>query len=131
MFKATGAFGSIHVDCPDTFPNNIARLNWIFNSENSYIEWFDVLPNKHGTNQNNPPGDAVLSYSGNSVKLAYKIKLDGLNIINTGIPHRAVRGSGNRFCYAFCLKYINGTHQNRLEWVEAVEILKPWIVEDF
>ena len=124
LFKGAGRQGGLHIDCQTPVGNNFARLNWVFGGQGSKIEWFELLPGKTASKAINYVNEEINIYNENDCQQVCTSEINGLYVINTGIPHRVTSGLTDRFCYALFLNSKNG----RVEWPEATEMLRDFIV---
>lgn len=127
LYKAPGISGSLHIDRADDVHGNISRLNWVFGGEDGYTEWFKPLPDYTPIAYPNYLNEMITTYDTEKCTSVCKAYLNGLNLINTGVPHIAKNGqSSPRYCYAFFIKDLHSKN-DLLTYPEALARLQPWV----
>ena len=118
--KPYGASG-IHVD---SFEGDFVKINWVYNGEGSYTEWFEPLPNTSSipmlTNANTP----FTLYKPEDVLLVEKQNMQGTYLIQVGIPHRVKNLLEHRYCLSLVLSDANN---RRLSMSSAQLLLKYYL----
>lgn len=125
---------SIHIDLsPDDYTDTeyaraadqIVKLNFIFNSHGTRMQWFEPDPG-HGPQRNNNSGFSFYSFDPTVCTLVYDTLCDRDCLIHAGRIHTAFNTENqgqSRMCYSLFLT--NGT--DTLNWAQAVQVLTPWL----
>lgn len=117
--------GNIHVD---NFIQHSTKINIIYDSFNSLITWYDLLPNKSYTKIANSQGEIIAAYDPNDCERLYSRTVNKTCLFNGKIPHRVQVGTNNnksRKCYSLLLLDKN---DNRISWDDAMKIFAPYFI---
>lgn len=109
---------------------NCAKINIIFNSLNTYMNWYQ--PNagfENGTTYKNTLGTPVRYWKKEECKVVHRAKTNTNCLINGGVIHDLENdrdNQGNRRCYSLILR--DKTTKAWLSWDDLVAKLKTYIV---
>jgi len=123
--RPPGFWGTIHVD---NSIQNSSKINIVYDSFDSLISWYDILPDKSYTKKINYQDEIVISYDPDDCKRVHSTLGNKNCLFNGKIPHRVQVGTNNnksRKCYSLLLLDKNN---NRISWDDAVRIFSPYFV---
>ena len=118
----------LHVDGKQE--TDCVKLNLVFDSTDTKMNWYEPFLGYAGTLQNNTVGEPILYFDKNKCNVLHTAPVNTHCIINGNIVHDLVNGPNNgqsRKCYSLIL--INFKTHRRLKWEEAVEILNPYLID--
>jgi hypothetical protein len=89
---------NIHLDGIPGIQTRSAALNFILNSENTYMAWYDILkPSK--TYNVYIDNLVVAHYNEDQVEEKMRVQLTDFNLVRTDVPHKVVNNSDKiRWC---------------------------------
>ena len=120
--------GTIHVDA---FDLNASKLLFIYDSDGAILNWYDLLPGKTPTPFITQNGEEIRSFEPKNCTKILTTKADSHCLMNGKIMHQVVVGPNNfknRKCYSITL--LNYKTSERIHWDKAIEIFKPYFVND-
>jgi hypothetical protein len=120
--------GTIHVDA---FDLNASKLLFIYDSKGAIMNWYDLLPGKTPTTFITQNGEVIRSFDPKNCTKILTTPADSHCLINGKIMHQVVVGLNNfqyRKCYSITL--LNYQTNERIHWDRAIEIFKPYFVND-
>jgi hypothetical protein len=118
----------LHIDGLNLI-GELTKLNFVFNSTDTIMKWYELLPGKTGKPFKNTLGIPVMYYDPNDCKILKSAPVNSNCLISGSIIHDLTNGSNNgqyRTCYSIAL--IKKSTGKRLTWNEAVEIFKPYLI---
>jgi hypothetical protein len=118
--KPHGSSG-IHVD---DFEGDFVKINWVYNGEESYIEWFEPLPNSSPIPMLTSANTPFTLYKPEDVLLVEKQNMQGTYLIQVGIPHRVKNLLESRYCLSLVLSDLDN---RRLSMSNAQLLLKSYL----
>lgn len=105
---------------------NCVKLNMIYNSSDTKMKWYDLLPGEKGEAKPNMYGSSVFRADPAKCEIVHEAEVNEHCILDAGTIHGLNNGPNNgndRQCYSLVLKRIS---QNKLaSWDDVVEILSP------
>jgi len=110
---------------------DVAKINWVYGGEGSFMEWFSVNDNfNKKTDRANTitiANSPTLLFLKNEVDLAHTQSVVSPSIIQVGCPHNMKNyGPTERFCISTIFESIE--FKRRLTVTEASEIFKEFLV---
>ena len=118
----------LHVD--GNRENDCIKLNLVFDSTDTVMNWYEPFPGYSGTQYNNTVGEPILYFDKNKCNVLHTAPTNTHCILDGNIVHDLANGPNNgqsRKCYSLIL--INCKTNKRLTWEEAVEIFGPYLIE--
>jgi hypothetical protein len=109
---------------------NCAKINIIFNSSNTYMNWYKAKPGfENGTTYLNTLGTPVRYWKKEDCEVLHRTEANRNCVINGSVIHdleNDKNNNGNRVCYSLILR--DRTTKAWLRWDELLSILKDYIV---
>lgn len=107
-------------------PQDWIKINWIYETGVSYMEWGDADIEKPLISQISAGGTSYVKFEPNNVRTNYRHSFRGPTLINSGRPHRV---SNNKSTDRWCLSAIPWYTDKRCRvgWNDAVQIFKDYI----
>ena len=118
--------GSIHVD---GYGEDATKLNLIYDSFDSVMNWYELLPGKASQPLTNYQKQIIRSYHPNDCKKLLTTPSNMHCLVNAKMIHQVTVGHNNsqfRKCYSLSLLDYN--NNKRIHWKEAVDIFQPYLV---
>ena len=115
----------IHSDSADRIA---VKLNFVYNSYNSKMLWFDVIKTPKDSTFTNVSNESIPTYEFEDLKELYSTITDTHCLIDGGVIHQLVNSDNhgiNRKCFSLKLTWLD--KEKKLTWNDAVEILKDYI----
>lgn len=115
----------LHVDYKD---EPVTKINMIFNSTDTVMNWYRLLPGKSPIPYRNQLNQIVNGYNHEDCQKVYTTQVNNHCLLNGQELHDLVNGSNNgrnRHCYSMVLGYKNVS--KRLPWDQAVEIFQDYL----
>jgi hypothetical protein len=106
------------------------KLNIVFDSTDTEMNWYEPLPGYFGDKEYNVCGENILYYDKNKCKVLHTTSVNTHCILQTNIVHDLVNGTNNgqyRKCYSLVL--LNSKTNKKLTWEESVEILGSYLFD--
>ena len=104
---------------------DMAKINWIFNGNNSLMAWYKVKPNV----QPKPYISTINSYSevytDDMVELIHTQRVGNPSIVRVGIPHSVYTLNTTRYCYSVVVR--DKSNNSNLTFNELCERFKQYI----
>jgi len=119
----------LHIDGID-INEELTKLNFVFNSTDTIMTWYELLPGKEGKTHKNTLGGDVMYYDPNECKILKRAPVNSNCLIAGNVIHDLTNGTNNgeyRKCYSITL--VKKSTGKRLTWNEAVEIFEPYLIE--
>lgn len=117
----------IHVDT-DVIGNH-CKLNFVYGSSGSLMQWWELKnKNMQPTYQLTPIGTKYLMFDFDDCDLVWESQVGCPSLVNAGQPHSVVNCTDQPRITLSLVLYDSRTQQ-RLEWVDAVEIFKDCILD--
>lgn len=107
----------------------LTKLNFIFNSTDTFMTWYELLPGKIGKWSKNTLGIPVMYYDPNDCKILKRAPVNSNCLIRGDVIHDLNNGSNNgqyRKCYSIIL--LKKSTGEKLPWNEAIEIFEPYLM---
>ena len=110
---------------PDTFGNDISKINWIYGGKDSKMNWY------HANQENNlisgSSRNTYKVYQKKEVLLIHSTELCSPSLIQAAVPHNVVNGSEERWAVSLMLRD-KSTHR-QLAFHRAVEHLRDFCIQ--
>ena len=107
------------------------KINFVYGGKNSKMNWYNVKPEKLGkiieSNKNITDKKYTEIYTKDQVDLVYSQELEGVNLVQAGIPHNVTNDIEPRWCVTTLYLLDN---KRFLTWTEAVTLFKPFMISD-
>ena len=117
---------NLHVDWKD---GPVTKINIVFNSTDTVMNWYKLLPGKSPIVYRNQLGQPVNGYNIDDCQKVYTVQTNTHCLINGNEIHDLINGSNNgknRHCYSMVLGY-KKTNE-RLPWNQSVEIFRDYLI---
>jgi hypothetical protein len=109
----------------DTYANDIAKINWVFCSSVSYMNWYHPLVKKESIK---PGSHAFIPYKPDEVELIESCCITSPSLIQAAVPHNITNGEKDRWAVSLMLADSITSQQisitdsfNRLQSIKVVE----------
>lgn len=93
--------GMVSVIHSDTFALDISKINWIYQSTPSSMNWYKPLVSK---DIQSDQGHSFIPYTPAEVVLLESYPLEGPELIQAAVPHNVVNGDGDRWALSIMLR---------------------------
>lgn len=103
------------------------KINFIYGGKNSRMNWYKVKPEKLGKIREPEINNPYMTFSEDQVDLIYSQELEGVNLLQAGIPHNLTNDSDPRWCISTVYLLDN---KRFLTWPEAVTLFNPFMISD-
>ena len=115
----------IHTDDFDKQP--IVKLNYVYCETPHLMHWYKLKPGIETTTAYSPAGTPYSTCTSDECDLVYSAQVGKPSLVNVMELHNVSEVSSTRICYSFVLVHSN--RRVRLNWEEATELLKDYIIE--
>jgi hypothetical protein len=117
---------NLHVDYKD---GPVTKINIIFNSTDTVMNWYKLLPGKSSTVYRNQLNQPINGYNIDDCQKVYTAQINNHCLINGNEIHDLINGPNNgknRHCYSIVLGY-KKTNE-RLPWNRSIEIFRDYLI---
>jgi hypothetical protein len=122
FYRTPGNKSSIHAD---NLSGDFTKINWIYGGKGSKMYWFTLKnPSPNEVTDTTDVDRSHTTYSIGEVTYAESASLEGIYLLQVGIPHLVVNPYEDRHCLCFVLADLNGY---RLTMTQAQELLRDYI----
>ena len=118
---------ALHID--GKAAKDCVKINLVFDSSDTIMNWYEPLPGYNGTIKPNPLGESVVYYEKERCKILHSAQVNSHCVINGNVVHDLKNGLNHgqtRKCYSIFL--IDAKTSDRLKWDNAMKIFKPYMV---
>jgi hypothetical protein len=126
FYAKPGAKYNLHVDIPTENPNRVAKINYIYGGEGSYMQWFQLKPGKSPYQYFDSMGDRVRGYKEEDCDCVHSENIVSPSLIDGGTIHTLINPTHARCCFSMALS--SSATGNWVEFPEAVDRLKEFLV---
>lgn len=105
---------------------NCVKLNIIFNSSDTKMKWYDLLPGEKGESNPNMYGTNVFRANPAKCEIVHEANVNENCLLDAGTIHDLKNGFNqgkDRQCYSLILKRIS--ENKPISWNNAVDVLGP------
>ena len=125
-------FSKIHIDNSgykySTYPNNQAKINWIYGGKDSLMNWYKLKPGSklfHKPILGFKQQDSYIDCNKEDVDLIHSQAVNFPSIVHVGIPHNITNYNEPRLCLTMVIK---DTYSNtRLSFDQLVGVFYNYI----
>lgn len=111
----------IHID---TAPGDYAKLNYVYSTGSSVMNWYCVKPNVKINTKITTIGTKYVGLDLSEVQLIESHAIGFPSLVQVGIPHNVVNGSAERLCVSLVLADKSGF---KLTMAESIRRLNTYI----
>jgi hypothetical protein len=104
-------------------PRDWVKINWIYETGTSYMEWGDFNINAPLVSQISAGGTSYIKFESTDIQTICRHSFSGPTLINSGVPHRIDNSKPtDRWCLSTILWYRD--NHCRVDWKDAMQIFK-------
>ena len=103
------------------------KINFVYGGKNSKMNWYNVKPEKLGKIPEPEIHNPYMTFNEDEVDLVYSQELEGVNLVQAGVPHNVTIDKNSRWCISTVYLLDN---KRLLTWTEANNLFKPFMISD-